>query len=182
VAAPRRPAPRRRLRAFRSPARTPVPPPLLLLSPAALRPPPRLAPSSVPAASHPGSINSAAAAIDAPVGATDHSAAAAIDSPDGTTNEVVAGRFPAASREGRGWRNDMRLVRRGVGSRRGGTAAVRAGDVPLRRRGVRLRVERPAGRRVHAVAMGAAAVPPPQVVLVLVPRRCRRFVARARHG
>jgi hypothetical protein len=57
----------------------------------------------------------------------------------------------------------VRRVRRGVGAGRGGAAAVRAGDVPLRGRGLLLRGERPAGRRVHAVALGAAPLQPPQV-------------------
>ncbi|PUZ59665.1 hypothetical protein GQ55_4G060500 [Panicum hallii var. hallii] len=57
----------------------------------------------------------------------------------------------------------VRRVRRGLGAGRGGAAAVRAGDVPLRGRGLLLRGERPAGRRVHAVALGAAPLQPPQV-------------------
>jgi hypothetical protein len=49
------------------------------------------------------------------------------------------------------------------GAGRGVAAAVLAGDVSLRGRGVLLRGEQAAGRRVHALAMGTAPLQPPQV-------------------
>uniref|UniRef100_A0A0D9WSV0 Trichome birefringence-like C-terminal domain-containing protein n=1 Tax=Leersia perrieri TaxID=77586 RepID=A0A0D9WSV0_9ORYZ len=143
--APRRPPPpRHRLRPL-----PPVPPPLLLLlplSPRALRPPPRLAPITIP--NSPNSSSSSAAA------------AAAIDVPAaGVTTSLSAGEFPPTTRV-------VRRVRRRVGGLLllvGSAAAVRGGDVPVHRRGVRLRIQRPAGLRLHAVAMGAAWLPPTQV-------------------
>ncbi|KAK8455664.1 hypothetical protein SEVIR_4G200100v4 [Setaria viridis] len=166
--APGRPAPRRlRLRPVHPPARAPPPPLLLHLAAGALPTPSQLAPVATDTDSSDGSAASrpVAAATDA-----DSSFSTAATDADYTFSTAAAvslsttARDPGERRQG-GWSRNraVRRVRRGVGAGRGGAAAVRAGDVPLRGRGVLLRGERPAGRRVHTVALGAAPLQPPQV-------------------
>ena len=165
LVAPGPPARRLRLRPLPPPAHPPhpPPPPIRLLPAPSLLPPPHLAPVH----SHRGSITTAAAVTTNGTNATaaGTNGVTTFSSTATAGNEIGASTTAAQGRQRRDTRA-VRHLRRDVGPgrrRQRRAAAVRAGHVPVRGRGVRVRVQRASRRRVHAVALGASPVPPPQV-------------------